>query len=293
MMSKYWQTFRVLNRILLLWCAYFVLIFIGHSQCPFDPVIYPSQLILCPQTTDTLWTQEYYEAYQWYRDGVPIQGANQYFLVVDYVSFSGSYVQVEATLDGCSEMSNQIFVDGYVFLPPVVSNTGNYSYMNDIFQVCTGDTIMFTLLPPYDTLIQWFEDNMPIPGQNTHVLILTSEQETDVHVYHVQASPSLCPNFVQQLGVPMQVQFINCAQSINAYQLCCKQYVLCSDEILQFPIDASNLNVMIFSSDGRTVKTLQTTNSQFTVNCYQLPEGFYYVYIAETGKVLKFVRIKN
>lgn len=62
------------------------------GQCPFTPTIEPDGLVLCYYEQDTLWTQEY-DAYQWFRDGAPIPGANDpVYVPVE----SGSYtVEVE------------------------------------------------------------------------------------------------------------------------------------------------------------------------------------------------------
>lgn len=70
-------------------------------------------LILCPGETDTLWTQPA-DSYQWYDDsGNPIAGATNQSLI----AIAGGSYSVLTTIDGCAEMSVQIFVDMYLDNP--------------------------------------------------------------------------------------------------------------------------------------------------------------------------------
>lgn len=79
--------------------------------CTHTNTIYPN-LILCPNQTGTIWTQPA-DSYQWYDEsGNPISGATNQSLNVP----SGKY-SVLTTVNGCSEMSAQIFVDEWVSLP--------------------------------------------------------------------------------------------------------------------------------------------------------------------------------
>ena len=94
------------------------------AQCPFTPTILPSDLILCPNESGTLTTQVY-DAYQWNKDGSPISGATGQTLTVDQWADAGSSFTVSATLDGCTEMSAPVLVDGWVFLLPYVMHGGD------------------------------------------------------------------------------------------------------------------------------------------------------------------------
>src|SRR5687768_10000242 len=107
----------------------FSLIFVSvKGQCPFDPLVTPSNLILCPNESDTLWTQVY-DSYQWYKDGNPIPGATNQYYVVNQFADAGSYFSVSATDSSCTEMSPQVLVDGWAFLPPFVMHQGDLGWM--------------------------------------------------------------------------------------------------------------------------------------------------------------------
>jgi hypothetical protein len=91
----------------------------GMAQCPFDPTV-EGETILCPGGTSVLSTQVY-DSYQWYQRpygdtiAVPIPGATGPTYTVTEADVI-SYISVEATLNGCTEISPEVLIDGYVFL---------------------------------------------------------------------------------------------------------------------------------------------------------------------------------
>jgi hypothetical protein len=118
---------------------------------------------------------------------------------------SGYLFSVEATLDGCAEMSASILVDGWIFLPPFAMNGGDPPYMidnNGTPHHCAGDFVTLTLGMPYDTNIQWTHDGQPIPGADQPELVVIESGS-----YHVFAAPALCPDFIQPLGVEVTIVF--------------------------------------------------------------------------------------
>lgn len=174
------------------------------AQCPFDPTIEPSGLILCPSEGGTLSTQPY-DAYQWYKDGSPINGAIGQTIAVSAFNDAGSAFTVSATLNGCTELSPPVLVDGWVFLLPYVINGGDepYGFGTEGEQLyCEGDTALLVLGSPYDTNIEWTNNGVPVPGANDDTLVVTTTGN-----WSVSGAPSLCPNFQQQLGVTIATAF--------------------------------------------------------------------------------------
>ena len=82
------------------------------AQCPFNPTITPSSLQLCPNQSDTLWTQTA-NVYQWYRSGNPIPNSNLPYLVVNQSTDAGQSFVVAATVNGCTEASPAVSVSAY------------------------------------------------------------------------------------------------------------------------------------------------------------------------------------
>lgn len=80
--------------------------------CAHTNTIYPN-LLLCPQETGTLWTQPA-DGYQWCNaSGTPIAGATQQSLQVN----AGLFCSVLTTINGCTERSVPMLVDGYLNNP--------------------------------------------------------------------------------------------------------------------------------------------------------------------------------
>jgi hypothetical protein len=168
------------------------------AQCPFTPTIEPGEVVLCPGENVELNTQEY-DSYQWYADGVAIDGATTQTLTMEPYA----EVTVEATLDGCTEMSAPVIVDGWVFLLPFVAHAGDEPLFIDFegtSNQCDGDTVL--LIFSYDENIEWFQNGQIIPGANDDTLIVTTTGN-----YTASGAPGLCPNFIQPLGLEIPFVF--------------------------------------------------------------------------------------
>lgn len=171
------------------------------SQCSFTATVSPSNPILCPNDTIMLST-ELYDSYQWYKDAVLIPGATNQTLQVTAANDGGSQFYVEATLLGCSENSDTILLDGWVFLLPyVITNTppvqiggsGEAYY-------CDGTIVELEFGLPYTENIVWYESGNPIPGEDSTILQITQSGN-----YTVSGAPTICPNFIQYLGVTIPI----------------------------------------------------------------------------------------
>ncbi|MBN8642925.1 MAG: T9SS type A sorting domain-containing protein [Flavobacteriales bacterium] len=80
--------------------------------CSHTNTVFPNNLILCPNETATIETQ-LADSYQWLDYfGSPIAGATNQSLVVS----SGEY-SVQTTINGCTERSPQVLVDGWLNNP--------------------------------------------------------------------------------------------------------------------------------------------------------------------------------
>lgn len=185
------------------------------AQCSFTPTITPNGLIMCPNETDTLWTQAY-DSYQWYKDGVLIPGATLQYLVVNQATAAGSYFKVNATLSACTEMSDSVLIDGWAYLPPFVIHGGTYTINpNDGSSLlCPGvDTMVLTF--SYPNNIQWFKNGVAIPGATTNELKITEPGS-----YIVEGAPAVCPNDISTLGVSIDVAYITAHISPDDLILC-------------------------------------------------------------------------
>lgn len=174
------------------------------AQCDFYPTIEQMDLILCPFTTAELSTQEF-ESYQWYKQGVPIPGATQRTLTVGYQMDAGFRFRVEATVNGCSAMSEEVLVDGWAF-PPMVATCGGDSPLSvgsgGVLRYCQDDTGTLTLNHPYAANITWFRNGAPIAGAHSPVLIVSESGSYTAH-----AAPFQCPGLVFALDAGIAYEF--------------------------------------------------------------------------------------
>lgn len=177
------------------------------AQCPFTATVSTTTPILCPNDAALITTQTY-DSYQWYRDGQLLPGQTNPTLSVGVDTGAVSYYSVLATLNGCSEFSDSVFIDGWVFLPVTVMSSGSYGVDPNTgdFIICDSteadgaDTIFFEIMQPYTTNVVWYNNGVPIPGANGVQLVVTSPGS-----YTVSGSPGICPNYTSFLGVTLNV----------------------------------------------------------------------------------------
>lgn len=246
-----------------------------------NPTITPNNLILCPNTSDTLFT-EVWDSYQWYKDGTLIPNATNQYYVVSAFNDGGSMFSVEATLNTCSQMSEGVLVDGWAFLSPTVITEG----LSDT--LCIGDTLLLIMGLPYDTLIQWTRNTIPIPGATNDTLIVTTAGS-----YSVSGAPSICPGYVQNLGLELIYTFVNCTTGLDDEA---------QTKINVYPNPATDAIVVsgtlkgltpytITDMFGRLVLSGQVKNENATIAINSLPTGMYVLTLnTATQKSFKIIK---
>ncbi|HRH70602.1 MAG TPA: hypothetical protein PLB89_13950 [Flavobacteriales bacterium] len=174
------------------------------AQCDHSPTITPVGLILCPFTTAELTTQQY-DSYQWYKQGVPIPGATQQTLAVNFQADAGYRFRVEGTLNGCTAISEQVLVDGWAFPTLMATSGGDAPHTIEnggILRYCLGDTATLTLNAPYTANITWFRDGVAMPVVDDPTLMVTGSGS-----YTAWAAPGQCPDLVFSLDVSITLLF--------------------------------------------------------------------------------------
>jgi hypothetical protein len=176
----------------------------AQAQCTFTPTITPDPAVICPGSFLSLETQAY-DSYQWFENGQPITDQTSQVVQVDNASVGNSFT-VECTMDGCTEMSAPVVLDGWVFLPPSVILAGQEpvgTFEGTSF-FCWADTALLILGLPYDTNIQWTNNGTPIPGGTNDTLVVTTDGN-----YSVSGAPAQCPGYVQDLVSGLGMSFYN------------------------------------------------------------------------------------
>jgi len=264
------------------------------AQCPFDPTI-TGDTLLCPNATGQLTTQVY-DSYQWYKrplfggPAVIVPGATNQVLMVDYSNDAGFYFSVEATDNGCTEMSPEVLVDGWLFLLPFTIIEGDYTIGGSgELVLCLGDTIFLISGMPYDTNLQWFDNGNPIAGANDDTLIVTTAGS-----YTFSGAPSLCPNFIQNQFIPSDVFVITCPTGIHEVQI---QNLSISpnpaNDLISFSLPGCE-NIEILDALGSLVRSESTEpgTSIQTIDISNLTPGIYILKgygkdVIQSGRFLK------
>lgn len=260
-----------------------------QAQCNFDPTVSGDSL-LCPGETTTFTTQAY-DSYQWHRrvypDGLPeaIAGATSQTLTVDEAGLLYFY-WVEATDNGCTEASPEVLLDGYVFLLPFVSHTGNFEFDPDLqaFKICKGDTMFLHF--NYEANVTWFKNGQSIPNETGTTLAITESG-----AYTVQGAPGICPNFIQPLGLILDVVAVNCTSpvrpgpvegDITIYPNPATDWLTIENNSNQ-PID----NLELINAAGQVINSLELSDSiQPQIALQGLPSGIYYLRVTQAGQTL-------
>jgi len=172
--------------------------------------------LLCPNGTAILGTQSF-DSYQWYR--IPwggnqaeiIPGATEQELTISEEDMLYR-IFVEVTKDTCRAQSDTVLVDGLVFLLPVVAHSGKYTFdpVQESFVICRGDTMFLELLLPYEVNITWYRNGLPLAGEEGTVYAVT-----EPGAYTVEGAPAICPEFIQPLGLILDVLQEDCSTSLQ------------------------------------------------------------------------------
>lgn len=259
--------------------------------------------MLCPWTNGTasLTTAQTYDTYQWYSKYwfttdpfVAISGATSNSFTYDWYTYDQSLLKLVVTLGGNTYESNEILVDSYTWGGLIVIHDMNqYTTISDTngnLVLCQGASFTNTINnPPYDTSVQWYKDNVAIPGATN-----VSYDITEAGTYHVEAAPSFCPDN-SSTGLPFVVEIDpNCALSTNdpITNIKSELYPNPTRSILTFNTEVHNpiKNYTIIDYAGKILATnsIETVKSKVSIDVSNFSEGFYILIIeSEKGKIIK------
>jgi hypothetical protein len=170
--------------------------------------------IFCPQEFGSVSVDGTYESYQWYVKGyydesfTPITGATDKVFSFGLYEFDSSTLRVEVRdAFGNRATSKDFPITQYAFLPLFVGSNGEYDVgPNGEILLCDSSSFVEYTLGGGNideqqyTNIRWYRNNEIIPNENTRRLLVH-----DIGVYYVRASPSICPEFEMELGIPLVV----------------------------------------------------------------------------------------
>jgi len=250
--------------------------------------------LLCPEGTGIVRVADDFDSYQWYRryfgsgESVLLSGATDRELQMDFYDFAASFLSVVVTLGGEELTSPEFFVDGYAFLPAVVIIEGNYTIGEEgVSVLCPGDTMTFTLGLPYTERIVWYKDGVPMEGEVNRTLIVT-----EPGVYTVEGAPEVCPDFIQNPGVPLVVESCSSTSVINeSIHSTMKVYPNPSDGLFFIERDeVVSDGFEIWDFKGKVVHTGQLVDSFTQLDITSLPPGVYLLKRSQGHEVVRLVK---
>lgn len=179
------------------------------SFCAYTPTIYPASLMLCPGTTDTLWTQPA-DTYQWYDEwGHLIPNATNRY----YVCTGGSRYSVKVSRNGCAEMSVPVDVGAHTGIASQFSIVESGNLVGED-TACAGSSLIVSLTfskPPFpdDSLIDWAYNGLPVANHHNDTLIVAASGTYSVTVRH-----RFCPGLDRTMT--RTYIFVHCPLGIGA-----------------------------------------------------------------------------
>ena len=254
------------------------------SQTP----IITGDYMICPTDSGTVTTTTTYSHYQWYKryfgsdSSMAISGATDHSLVMDYYTYAASYVSVEVVNPiGDTLISDEFFVDGWTFLNATVMSEGDFTvgpFGEPI--ICPGDTVIFSLMNPYNTNITWFLDGNPIPGETQQQLIVTHPGD-----YYVSGAPEQCPQLTQGLALTV----VDCTTSsdlINIEDVCQVWPVPTNNYLnIELPILSEFQGQMtIYNMLGQRLDILKIQSHEILIDVSNYKKGIYHFIIEGIGE---------
>ncbi len=255
------------------------------SFCSFSPTIFPDSILLCPNTLDTLYTQNY-NSYQWLdSNGDSIFNATNMYLPLT----AGGEYSVIVDSAGCIELSRPVTVDelfNLVFYQ--VSVDGNYIYSDS---ACIGDTLMLVLFPnkppfPDDQYVEWFENGIVIPGSQNDTLLISTSANYGVRLY----SP-FCAGHIVYENQTLPFNFYNCNPGILEFpeEFFITVYPNPADGFLTLKVDPklTGTTYRIFDVTAREIISGTVNESETTIDVHAFGKGIYFLQMNGNGNLMR------
>lgn len=259
------------------------------SFCNHTPTVSPDTLMLCPNSSDTLWTQAG-NSYQWYSNGVPIQGAtNQYLLVsraaqlIDY-----PFPSVLTTSAGCSELSKQSYVGSLGWMDNLLIGIDTQGNVINGDSVCMGETLTLTTFVFEEHITQWYKNGVAIPLANSDTLLVNTTGTYKVEIIH-----PLCAS-ISGFSDSLHYQFIPCAVGLNEVHSSIFLNIFPNpvEDLLtvEFSTVIKKDRVQIVNAMGILVKEVEASEN-VKIDLSDFSEGLYFVRLKSNQRqVKKFVK---
>jgi hypothetical protein len=246
------------------------------AQCPFDSTITSSpdlgggNQVVCSDQVIVFTAPSGYDSYQWkYKfsatgspTNFPGETSNTLSIIAGDLGFA--YVFVTITDDDCTEDSNDIMFDTWVFLSPAISHNSNTS-------LCYGETSIISSAFQGPESFRWFKDG---------VIVYEGPQDfyevSEAGSYLLSVSYEQCPQFWLSSGVP--VNFTVAGEEVEIEEIDGTLYTTQNGFNYNWYLEGENIsgaNTYFYTpvSTGNYTVQVAFTNSP---TCLILSESFFF-----------------
>ncbi len=261
---------------------------VNVTFCSHTPIVIPDTLLICPNAQDTLWTQVF-DSYQWLdSNGNSIPNETNQYLVPGNENF----YSVKATLNNCSEISRQSYVE-YFTTGFVIYRVDSFSNSVNPDTLCQGDTVRLILNSnkPYsqNIQIQWSENGIPMMNAKDDTLMVVFSGS-----YNVKLIDPACPNYTVFESIPLTFNFNNCSIGIDESQIHSMINVFSDLSERNLYI---RVNPILFGSDyiifdvlGKIIQQGKFENEIINLSSKEINSGLYFLKVVKyNGQEIKFI----
>lgn len=259
------------------------------SFCNHTPRIFPDTLLLCSNSSDTLWTQAG-DAYQWYNNGIPILGATNQYLVVsnNFQLIDFPNPSVLTTKAGCSELSKQSFIEPTGWMGGSIMDIQTIGNVLAGDSVCQGDTLKLILYFGEDHLTQWYKNGEAIPLANSDTLVVTNSG-----IYKTKVIHPTCSNMFNYSD-SLQYKFFSCKVGLKENNLSIFERIYPNPASKTLTIELRRAvkkeQLQIFNAMGVLVKEIEV-NETIKMDIADFANGLYFIRFKNNEyKAQKFIK---
>lgn len=277
-------------------------VFFGTGLFAQEPTI-AGDTMLCPEGEGTAYivNDQAYDSYQWqYRFAFTsdpftnISGANEATFTYDAYNYSLTDIRVVVTLGEDTYTSNELLIDGYVFLPIFTIS----DYDDDVVSInpengnmvlCEGASFTLSAGMPYDTNVQWYKDGAAIDGATNVTLTVTGAGE-----YYVTAAPQTCPDYTQT-SLPTVVE-IDTECSLGVDQPGKLSFASWPNPVsgnLSFSASQTIETLDVYSITGQRLLSAKPATAAGSIDLGQLASGVYVMEVKSEGASNKVRIVKQ
>ena len=152
------------------------------------------------------------------------------------------------------------------------------------YLLCPGDSMFFELQAPYDTLITWYKDGVPVAGANSQKLSVTGPG-----IYNVAAASNICPGIIRQLPADLLVEVCDVSSTNGIHNSLIYIYPTVAKDALYIENNSGKDHAYrILDLNGARVMQGSIRSGLNTVHIPELQGG---IYILKTDRlVFRFVK---